>query len=78
MTIPVTYKDREYDFPIEVVPQAYGMKFLVDVNEVLVVFETDDEGNLRAIIPDINNLKEKPPASELLQAIGQVLESVMS
>jgi hypothetical protein len=76
LTVPVTYKGKDWDFPIQVVATGYTTKFVVELPETDVVFEKDDAGEFRAIIPDAENHKGKLPDAGLLEAIAAVLQSI--
>jgi hypothetical protein len=76
LTIPVQYKGQDIEFPIQVVATGYTTKFVVELQETDVVFERDDSGEFRAMIPDVENYKGKLPSPALLEAIAAVLQSV--
>lgn len=76
LTIPVTYKGQDLDFPIQVVAAGFTTKFIVELPETDVVFEKDDAGEFRAVIPDLENYKGKLPDAALLQAIAEVLQEI--
>lgn len=50
--LPVTYKGKDLLFNVRLATFTYGYKFYVEIEDNEVVFERDDEGNLRAIIPE--------------------------
>lgn len=72
--IPVTYKGQEYLFNGRLATFTYGYKFYVDVNGVEVVFERDDEGNLRAMLPD--NTSDNSIEKGLIEAIIEVFKAL--
>jgi len=53
--LPVTYKGQEYLFNGRLATFTYGYKFFVDINGHEITFERDDEGELRAILPDFTS-----------------------
>lgn len=53
--LPVTYKGKELLFNVRLATFTYGYKFYVDIDGNEVVFERDDEGNLRALVPDTSD-----------------------
>ncbi|REC46158.1 hypothetical protein [Chryseobacterium pennipullorum] len=50
--IPVTYKGKELVFNGRLATFTYGYKLYVDIDGIEVVFERDDEGHLRALVPE--------------------------
>ncbi|UKB85950.1 hypothetical protein LF887_10080 [Chryseobacterium sp. MEBOG06] len=68
--LPVTYKGKDLIFNVRLATFSHGYKFYVDINGCEVVFERDDEGNLRAIVPDASS--NHPVEKELIAAIIQV------
>lgn len=73
-SIPVKYKGVEMQFEVRVQVWAYGRRFYVLVDEVEVLFEQDEEGGIRAILPVEE--KVKMPAKELLQEIAAVIGEI--
>ena len=73
-SIPVTYKAVEMQFEVRVQVWAYGRRFYVLVEGVEVLFEQDEEGSIRAILPVEE--KVKMPAKELLQEIAAVIGEI--
>jgi hypothetical protein len=74
VTIPVTYRGEEREFEAEMQVWQYGHRFLVSVDAVLLVFERDDSGDYRALMPE--GQTGKPPDRGLVQAIAEVLGSL--
>lgn len=77
LEIPVTYKGEELLFPAELLMMGYTHKIQVEVEEQLIMFEPDEERNYRAILTEEQLNKNKKLDVGLLQAIAQVLESVV-
>lgn len=50
--LPVTYKGKDLLFNVRLATFTYGYKFYVEIEDNEVIFERDDEGNLRAIVPE--------------------------
>jgi len=73
--IPVSYKGKEHEFPASLVRRGFSTAIVVDVNDVPVTYERDDEGNWRALVPPEH--QAKPPAVELLRAIGEAIEQIL-
>ncbi|MDQ3291234.1 MAG: hypothetical protein M3Q05_08090 [Bacteroidota bacterium] len=74
LTIPVNYKGVEHDFPCRVLATGYTHKIEVDINNLLVLFEPDEDQNYRALV-DESQLKNIKVEVGLLQAIAKVIES---
>lgn len=53
--LPVTYKGQDLLFNVRLATFTYGYKFYVEIDDNEVVFERDDEGNLRAIVPEVTS-----------------------
>ncbi|MCJ7935896.1 MAG: hypothetical protein MUW56_20280 [Chryseobacterium sp.] len=72
--LPVTYKGQELIFNGRLATFTYGYKLYVDIYGNEVVFERDDEGNLRAVLPDAssNPVIEK----ELIESIIEVFNDL--
>lgn len=68
--LPITYEGTEREYPALLVSFSYTYKFLVQVAEHELVFETDDEGQFRVIGSD--QAKSIDPA--LLQCIIDALQ----
>jgi hypothetical protein len=72
--IPVEYRGEELDFEARVQVWQYGHRFFVVVDEVELVFERDDAGQYRALVPE--GYMGKLPEQGLVQAIAAVLDAV--
>jgi hypothetical protein len=68
--LPVIYKGSELILPARLVQMGYTYKIFVTVNEHEIIFEPDEERNLRAIIENVN---PKNISRDLVQAIGESL-----
>ena len=75
--IPVIYKGEELLFKGELLAYTYIYKIQVEVEENLVLFEPDDERNLRAIINPENFNEGKEIDVELLKCIGKAIEEIL-
>ena len=73
-SIPVTHGGVEMQFETRVQVWAYGRRFYVSVEGVEVLFEQDEEGSIRAILPPEERVKI--PAKELLQEIAAVITEI--
>lgn len=76
LMLPVTYKGKELLFPLKVVPQGYVYRFVVQIDELEVIFEKDDGGEYRAVIAKPDEYKGKLPDRELLEAVCEVIVSI--
>jgi hypothetical protein len=74
VTIPVNYRGEEKVFEAEVQVWQYGHRFLVPVEGIDMIFERDDSGEYRAIVPE--GFTGKLPDRELVQAIAAVLDDL--
>ncbi|WP_250254673.1 hypothetical protein [Chryseobacterium sp. Marseille-Q3244] len=72
--LPVTYKGKKELFNVKLVTFTYGYKFYVDVNGNEVVFERDDEGNMRAMVQDTSS--ESKIEKGLIEAIMEVFNAL--
>ncbi|MGV3589806.1 MAG: hypothetical protein ACO1OF_22555 [Adhaeribacter sp.] len=77
LEIPVTYKGEELSFTGKLIFSGYTHKIQVDVTGQQVIFEPDEERNYRVIIDQSQLEKGVQLDVALLQAIAQVLESVI-
>lgn len=77
LEIPVTYQGEELLFQGELLMMGYTHKVQVEVEEQLIMFEPDEERNYRAILTEEQLQKNKKLDVALLQAIAQVLESMV-
>ena len=73
--IPVVYRGVEMQFEASLVRRGYTYGLHVNVRDTLVVFERDEEGNWRALMPDDG--KGKAPETELLQALVGAIEEIV-
>jgi len=74
--LPVVYKNEELLFNGRLATFAYHYKFYINVNGQELIFERDDEANLRAIAPDA--ALTPPIDKELIEKIGEVLHHVQA
>lgn len=74
VTIPVEYRGEERAFEAEVQVWQYGHRFLVPVEGVDLVFERDDAGEYRVVVPE--GYVGKLPDRGLVQAIAAVLDAL--
>ncbi len=72
--LPVTYKGQDLLFSGRLATFTYGYKFYVDINDVEVIFERDDEGNLRAMLPE--NVSHAAIEKGLIEAIIEVFNDL--
>jgi len=72
--IPVEVRGVERCFTARVQAWRYGLRWLVDVDDVEVTLERDDSGDFRALLPEGNS--GKAPDKETIAAIVRVLEAI--
>jgi len=78
LMLPVEYKGKEYEFPFKVVLQGYAPRYVVLVDELEVIFERDDQGELRAIVYNQEGLTASLPAHGLLEVISATIQQLTS
>ncbi|MDO6431121.1 hypothetical protein Q4E93_11010 [Flavitalea sp. BT771] len=74
--IPVNYNNAERQFEATLQVLGYIHRFHVDVDGMDVIFERDEEGNYRAIIPP--ETPGKLPSTELLQRIAEAIAQILA
>ncbi|AZA76373.1 hypothetical protein EG347_01935 [Chryseobacterium sp. G0186] len=72
--VPVTYKGKELVFNGRLATFSHGYKLYVDIDGCEVVFERDDEGNLRAIVPEASSSPaiEKELIAAIITVFGEL------
>ena len=73
--IPVVYKGAELEFEAGLQRRGYTYALHVNVNDTIVVFERDEEGSWRALMPP--EAKGKAPETGLLQAIATAIDEIV-
>jgi len=73
--IPVIYRGVEMQFEASLVRRGYTYGLHVNIRDTVVVFERDEEGSWRALIPPEE--KGKAPETELLQALVDAIEEII-
>ena len=77
--LPVSYKGKEQAYEAQLQLRGYSYQIRVWVEGAEVLYERDEEGAFRAIIPAEAGAKEaKIPEAGLLQAIAQKIEAVLA
>ena len=51
-TIEIEHNDRQQPFDVELKQLGFTHKFFIAVNGIEIIFEPDEERNLRAIVPN--------------------------
>lgn len=74
--IDVNYKGMARAFEARLQVYGYSHRFHVDVGGVEILFERDEEGSYRAMVPDPGTVKV--PESGLLQAIAEAIERILA
>ncbi|RAI99680.1 hypothetical protein LX64_04222 [Chitinophaga skermanii] len=75
-TIAIPFNNEEKEVTILPVQQGYVMKLMVTIDDVEFIYELDDEGKWRAIMP--GDLPAKMPGNDLLQAVADELDKYLS
>ena len=76
--ITVHHKGAERAFVASLQVFGYSHRFHVMVDGADVLFERDEEGNYRAIIPPEHEHKGKMPDAGLLQCIAGAIEQILA
>ncbi len=75
--IPVTYKGEDILFAAFVKPGGYTPRIAVEVDvDQTILFELDEEGNYRGLVPFDADTKEADVDKVLIGLIAEVLNSV--
>ena len=75
--LEVNYKGEQLKYDTELRNFGYIQRIAVDIDGLMVSFETDEEGNYRALVsPEQVNSKDNKLEVGLLQAIAQKLEDL--
>ena len=72
--IPVVVKGEDREYSAQVQAWRYGVRFLVDVDGVEMIFERDDAGAFRAMLPE--GFGGKMPDRAVVEGIAEVLNSL--
>ena len=77
ITLTVNFRGVERPFEATLLVMGYIYKFQVMVEETPVLFEKDEEGVYRAVIPweDLERIKKRPDP-ELLKALANALQTL--
>jgi hypothetical protein len=73
--LPVTFKGTEHQFEALLRRQGYVAVLEINVHGVPVIFERDEQGDWRAILPE--DQAGKTPDVALLRAIGETIEQIL-
>ncbi|HUZ61043.1 MAG TPA: hypothetical protein VMU83_19875 [Hanamia sp.] len=72
--LPVEHKGQQLMLKASLLVTGYTHKFSVEVDEQIIVFEPDEEGNYRGLIPYGEIANQKNVDVELLKIIAEVIE----
>ncbi len=73
--LPVTYKGVEQQFEASLQRRGYVHVLEIKVQEMMVIFERDEEGEWRALVAQDQG--GKMPEVELLRVIGETIERLL-
>jgi hypothetical protein len=73
--LPVTYNGQTLIFKATVVRFGYIHQIQIPVHDYIVIFEPDEERNYRAIVDPSYFISGKSVDTNLIQAIGEAIES---
>jgi len=71
--LPVKYNNKELIFKVRLITYTYGYKFYICINKQELIFENDNEGNIRVVVP--SHIHCSTIDKSLVEAILKVLES---
>ena len=71
--LPVQYKGKELLFPANLVSFGYSYQIKVDIEGEIILFERDEERNLRAVLPFNSDLNRKEISPDLIAAVADAL-----
>ena len=74
--LPVHHKGEEIELRARLVLPGYQSKFIVLVEDNEIVFERDEQGEFRAILPNMNEFTGKMPEQGLLEAIHKSITAI--
>ena len=73
--LPVVFKGIEHQFEASLNRRGYVAVLEINVHDALVIFERDEQGDWRAILPE--DQAGKTPDVALLRAIGEAIEQIL-
>jgi hypothetical protein len=73
--LPVVFKGIEHQFEASLKRRGYVAVLEINVHDALVIFERDEQGDWRAILPE--DQAGKTPDVALLRAIGEAIEQIL-
>jgi len=76
LTLHVCYNNEELELPVRLYPYGYTFRVEVMVGETAVIFEPDEEGSYRALVPSEQMFQNKKMSVELLRVIAEALEKL--
>lgn len=71
--LPIEYNNEELIFKVRLLTYSCGYKFYISINEQELIFENDDEGEIRVVAP--NNSSMSNIDRNLVETIINVLKS---
>ncbi|NCD68004.1 hypothetical protein [Mucilaginibacter agri] len=75
--IPVNFEEERFEFKGIVQRFGYFYRISVDVQDQIIQFEQDEEGNYRALLKESPIASQIPPiTNSLIEAIAKVLTSM--
>jgi hypothetical protein len=76
--LPVAYKGQELTFPARLLTKGFAPRFVILVNDAEIIFERDDNGEFRALLPHSNEFTGHLPEKGLLEAIHTSIVAITS
>ncbi|MDV4102673.1 hypothetical protein CMT19_16665 [Elizabethkingia anophelis] len=71
--LPVKYNNEELVFRVRLLTYTYGYKFYICFDKKELIFENDDEGNIRVVAPSY--IPKSSIDMSLVEKIIRILES---
>ena len=72
--LPVQYKGKELLFPASLVSFGYSYQIRVDIEVEIIIFERDEESNLRAVLPFDTGSTKKSIDPDLIAEVAAALK----
>lgn len=71
----IHYRGQERNYPVRKEVSAYSLRYIVEVEGVEVIFEQDEEGRYRALLPRGVSPQQLALSKELLGSVCDALET---
>ena len=75
--LPVSFNNKELNFPARLLNYGYSYKLEVSIDDTKLLFERDEERNWRALISYEDIMADKKISVELVKAIALSIEEIL-